>query len=193
MPSDRKKYPPGKNPNSLANLRPPPPPEKGNQRAKKHGGLAKVSRERMTAKKREVYDALAADAPVRDADGSLPAADSAVVGLLAQTLCRLEDVQAWIDEHGVFDTRRENRTTRQNAQRRRKRRRARQDPLRAVAMEDKLTARAHDLLDALGMTPRSRAKLNLDQARSFDLAKEWEEQDRAKRRRGSVEGEARDA
>lgn len=43
------------------------------------------------------------------------------------------------------------------------------------------------------MTPRSRAKLNLDQARSFDLAKEWEEQDRAKRRRGSIEGEARDA
>jgi hypothetical protein len=30
-------------------------------------------------------------------------------------------------------------------------------------------------LDALGMTPRSRAKLGLDVQRGFDLAKHWAE------------------
>ncbi len=173
----------------------PPPPEEGNQRGMAHGGYARVAGERLQAKEQEVFAAIAADAPVRDAGGGLPAADSAVVSLLAQTLCRLENVSSWLNEHGEVHTRRyssDNPKTRR-ARDRAQRQRRKLDPLRVVELEDKLTARAHDLLAPLGMTPRSRAKLNLDQARSFDLAKEWEEQDRATRKRGSIGGEARDA
>lgn len=57
----------------LANLRPgarTAPP--GNRRALSHGGYAAVTRDRLDTKVREVYDALAADAPLRDLDGGLP-------------------------------------------------------------------------------------------------------------------------
>jgi hypothetical protein len=171
-----------------------PPPEKGNKRALTHGAYARVAPEREDAKRREVFDALAADAPVRDADGSLPAADSPAVSLLAQTLVRLDDLRAYIDEHGLVQHRR---YTSDNPQTKRQRNRAKRkrrniDPLRLLEMEDKLVGRAERLLDSLGMTPRSRAKLGLDQARQFDLAREWEQQDRDKRRRGSIEGTAVD-
>lgn len=39
-----------------------------------------------------------------------------------------------------------------------------------VELEGRLRREAADYLDALGMTPRSRAKLGLDVARGFDLA-----------------------
>lgn len=59
-----------------------------------HGAYAQVVVERLEAKQREVFEALAADAPLRDPDGSLPAADGVTVRLLADVLCRLEDVAA---------------------------------------------------------------------------------------------------
>ena len=40
-----------------------------------HGAYAEVARERLDAKAGEVFDALRADAPLRDLDGGLPAAD----------------------------------------------------------------------------------------------------------------------
>lgn len=162
---------PEKRARQLANLKgPPPPPEKGNQRAKLHGGYASVATERLAEKEREVYDALAADAPVRAADGSLPAADAAAVSLLAKTLCRLEDVGSWLEEYGPVDTRRHHKGRKKATGARAKRKRKSVDPLRVVAMEDRLISRSHELLDALGMTPRSRAKLGLDLARQVDLA-----------------------
>ncbi len=83
----------------------PLPPEKGNRRAVTHGAYAKVAPERSDAKAREVFEALAADAPVRAVDGTLPPADSPVVSLLAQTLVRLDDLRAYIDEHGLIQHR----------------------------------------------------------------------------------------
>lgn len=165
-------------------------PEKGNQRARSHGAYAKIAPARLDEKARELYDALAADAPVREADGSLPAADAVAVRLAADTLCRLEDVQAWIEENGIFDSRRQNAGYKRTKKKGRYRRSA--DPMRAVEMEDRLQRRLMDQLDSLGMTPRSRAKLGLDQARQFDLAREWEQQDRAQRRSDSIEGSASD-
>jgi phage terminase small subunit len=58
----------------------------------------------------------------------------------------------------------------------------------AVHVEAKLRREVADWLDALGMTPRARAKLGLDVASAhggaFDLAAQWAEED--------IEGEAAD-
>jgi len=170
-----------------------PPAPKGNKLAVTHGAYAKVAPSRLDAKVREVFEAMASDAPVREADGGLPAADTVAVRLAAETLCRLEDVRAWIDQEGVFEKRRHKKAKNlKNRQGRPKTRRSR-DPMRAVVMEDRLVRRLMDQLDSLGMTPRSRAKLGLDQARQFDLAREWEQQEKSKRKRDSIEGSATDA
>jgi Phage terminase, small subunit len=135
----------------LANLsaRPPAPPP-GNQRARRHGGYAAVAVARLDAKVREVFDALALDAPLRDADDDLPAADAAMVRLAAEALCRLEDVSAHVRDHGIIDAK------------------GRVRP--AVELEGRLRREAADYLESLGMSPRSRARLGLDVARGFDLA-----------------------
>jgi hypothetical protein len=127
--------------------------EVGNRRAVRHGGYAAVAAERMEAKVAEVYAALAEDAPLRDVDGGLPAADSAAVRLLAEALCRLEDVSANVRDRGLLDAAGAVRPV--------------------VELEAKLRREVGDHLDALGMTPRSRARLGLDVARGFDLAAEW--------------------
>jgi phage terminase small subunit len=138
----------------LANLRRAPA---GNQRAVSHGGYAALARDRLEVKVREVYDALAEDAPLRDADGGLPAQDSTVVTLLAECLCRLEDVTANIRDCGVFQARGKHKGTVRPA----------------VELESKLRREAAGYLDSLGLTPKSRAGLGLDLARTRDLAQEW--------------------
>lgn len=127
----------------LANLRRAPAAPVGNRRALRHGGYAMVARARLEAKALQVYDALAADAPLRSLDGGLPAHDAAMVRLLADALCRLEDVSANLRDYGLFD---------QDT-----------DELRsAVDLERRLRQEAADYLDALGMTPRSRARIGLE-------------------------------
>lgn len=171
------------NPSSLANLRPPPAPEKGNQRAATHGGFARIAPARLEQQEQEVFDALAADAPVRDSSGGLPAADTVVVSLLAETLCRLSNVREWIAENGVFDTRRFTSTDpkKQRDKRRKQRTRARKDPMRVVEVEARLRREALDYAESLGMTPRSRARLGLDMARTADLANAMSEEDPQRR------------
>jgi hypothetical protein len=142
----------------LANLskRPPSPPA-GNQRARSHGAYAQVVAASLDAKVRTIFEALAADAPVRE-NGALPAADAVVVRLLAETLCRLDSVseflsrRGWQDDKGV--------------------------PRPAIVVETRLRDQALDLARELGMTPRSRAALGLDLVRAsqaLDLAKHWQE------------------
>jgi len=138
----------------LANLQRAPT---GNDRAATHRGYAKLAEERVDEKVREVWQALAADAPLRDGDGELPAHDSAAVLLLAQVLCRLEDVTANIRDYGVFQSRGKHKGTVRPA----------------VELESKLRREAAGYLDSLGMTPKSRAGLGLDLARTRDLAQEW--------------------
>ena len=137
----------------------------GLQRRLTHGGYAQLHAERVESKEREVYDALAADAPLRDSVGNLPRHDAAQVALLAQCLCRLEDVSANVRDFGVFEQRGK-----------------RKGQLRpAVELEAKLRREAAGYLDALGMTPKSRAALGLDLVRREDLASAMSERDPGRR------------
>lgn len=137
----------------LANLRPGAGAGVvGNRWAHRHGGWATVARERMEATIAEVFDALASDAPLRDAEGGLPRHDTVAVHELAETMCRLEDVRAHLRSAGWLDQRTG-------------------EPRHSVlAIEDRLAGRVGRMLDQLGMTPTSRAKLGLDLTRTVDLA-----------------------
>lgn len=151
-----------RHPASLANLkRGENPPRDPRLPARKHGGYAEVLASRLEAKQREVFDALAADAPLRDADGELPRHDTVAVAMLAKALCRLDDVEAYLVQRGLVDDDGHERP--------------------AVDLERRLRAEVGDWVDALGMTPRSRARLGLDVARAghFDLAQAWADVDDA--------------
>lgn len=142
-------------PNSLANLRSAPAAPAGNSRHRTHGGYAALVPARVDLKQRELLDALAQDAPLRDTDGGLPRHDTVAVLMLAKALLRLEDVETFLTLRGVVDDK------------------GRERP--AVDLERRLRLEVADALDALGMTPRSRARLGLDVARAqaFDLAEHW--------------------
>lgn len=121
-----------------------------------HGAYAQLAPERIEVKVAEVFAALAEDAPLRDRDGGLPAADAVAIRMLAECLCRLESLTVHLRDFGVLDQ--QTREVRP-----------------AVHVEAKLRREVADWLDALGMTPRARAKLGLDVARAqggaFDLAR----------------------
>lgn len=159
-PSQRQQRP-AKSPSGTEQGPKPPAPPTGNRRAVSHGAHAQVLPARLDAKAQAVYVELAADAPVRGQDGDLPAHDREMVRLLARCLCRLEDVSAWLDEHGVLD---------------------RRGKVRSAALwERRLRSEAARYLAALGMTPTARAKLGLDLARTVDLATAMSEPDEARR------------
>ena len=142
----------------LANLRPGAGAGDGGvQQALGHGGYAALARERLEHKALEVYDALAVDAPLRGIDGGLPSHDAVAVAMLAECLCRLEDVSANVRDFGTFEQR--------------GRRKGSVRP--AVELEARLRREVATWLDALGMTPKSRAALGLDLAASVDLARKW--------------------
>jgi hypothetical protein len=137
---------PKKRSKQLANRRDAPPAPKGNRRAVKHGARATPPAKRVAALTAEIAAAL----PVRDGDGGPPIHDLHVVGLMAVTLARLESVTAYVDRLGPL---------------------ARGKLREAAVYEDRLVVRAANLADRLGMTPRSRAALGLDLARTqVDLA-----------------------
>src|SRR3954470_9639039 len=127
-----------------------------------HGAYAQLAPDRVDAKVGEVFEALAEDAPLRERDGGLPAADTVAVRMLAEVLCRLESVTVHLRDFGVLDQ--QTREVRP-----------------AVHVEAKLRREVADWLDALGMTPRARARLGVDVARAqggaFDLAARWAEDD----------------
>lgn len=129
-----------------ANLRRGGPVQPGNAHRRSHGGYAAVAAEQMEAKAREVYESLADDAPLRDSAGELPAADTMVVRLLAECLCRLESVGSDVRDHGWKD-------------------RKTGEPRPVVELESRLRAEALALARELGMTPAARAKLGLDLVR----------------------------
>jgi hypothetical protein len=131
----------------LANLRRGGPVQPGNSNRRLHGGYAIVAVEQMEAKAREVYEALAADAPLRGPDGNLPAADALPVRLLAEVLVRLDRVAADVRDHGWKDAK-----TGQ--------------PRSVLELEGRLRGEALTLARELGMTPASRAKLGLDLVRA---------------------------
>jgi hypothetical protein len=133
----------------LDNLRPAPAPERGNQRRRTHGATAKPPAERVAAIEAELLDGL----PIRDPrNGDAPIHDRAMVNLTAIALARLQSVTAYIEEHGPL--------TRGGRMR------------EASRYEMELSTRAANLLDRLGMSPVSRAKLGVDLVKARDLAQE---------------------
>jgi hypothetical protein len=141
----------------LANLRPAPPPEKGNRRRVTHGARATPEPKRQAAIERQ----LAAALPVRGADGEAPAHDAIAVRLLAITLCRLETCARYVSKHGMFD------------------KSGRVRP--AADHEQRLIERAANLADRLGLTPKSRVALGLTLAQTADLAQALSDTDSSRR------------
>ena len=129
-----------------ANLRNAPAAPRGNQRTRVHGAYAALPAERVDAKVRQVAAALAEDAPVRAADGGLPAADAVAIRQLAEALCRLDDIAEYLSRRGWED----------NSGK----------PRPVLDYEGRLRSHVLDLLRELGMTPRARAALGLDLVRA---------------------------
>jgi hypothetical protein len=136
-------------PASLANLQPGAGAAgPGNRRRVDHGGYAAVLAERLGEKVRTIFEAIGADVPLRDFDGGPPREDSVAIRLLAEVLCRLDDVGANIRDFGLFDRK--------------------SGELRpAVDLERRLRLEAADHADALGLNPRARVRLGIDLMRSI--------------------------
>lgn len=137
----------------LANLTKPPPPEIGNQRRLVHGGRSELLLRDVSAEIRELMDALAEGAPVRDPDGGLPTADVVAVERAARALKRYRHLTTWLDLHGRLDEK---------------------GGVRPAAELELKAERSLDLaLDSLGMNPMARSKLGVNLARTFDAAEYW--------------------
>lgn len=141
----------------LANLnrgstpRSPAPP--GNRRALRHGAYSDRLLRDVGSEVRELLDALAEAAPVRNPDGSLPTADEAAVEVAARALKRYRGLSDWLDLHGRLTD---------NG-----------DVKPAAELELRAERELAAALDRLGMSPTSRARLGVDLARTRDLAAEW--------------------
>jgi len=141
---------PVKRARQLANLRGAP---RGNRRTLQHGAYAALPPERVDAKVREVVGALARDAPVRDADGGLPAADAVIVRQLGETLCRLDSIAEYLGRKGW-----EGEDGR---------------PRPVLDYEARLRGHVLDLLKELGMTPAARAKLGIDLMKAAETLEDY--------------------
>lgn len=158
---------------SKANLVPGgAPAEPGNRRAVKHGLYATLARERLDDKRREIFDALAEDAPLRERDGGLPAADAMIVELLAESICRRVGLREYLDTQAEA---------------------AKSKPPRPdtnlLDLERRLRKEAAGYADQLGLTPRSRTRIGLDlvHAAQHDLSTALGEPDPIKRRQMLIE------
>jgi hypothetical protein len=155
---------PAKRQRQLANLRRGGTNPAGG-RPPSHGAYAQIARERLEQREADVFDALSADAPLRNADGSLPAADAVAVRLLAECLCRLDTIAAHLRDHGILDSK------------------GNVKPV--VEVEGRLRREAADHAEALGMTPRARAKIGMDLIRA-EVAAQGASEDREARDRAAA-------
>lgn len=144
------------NPNSLANLKrgnvetlvpgAGPKFEPGASPALKHGLRSRApSKVVLDPIVREIEASLTDDLPLKNADGSVPAADRFAVELAAIALLRVRRVSAYLELHGDTDA---------------------QDNLRPeLEGLGKAVDSATRMLRELGCTPRARAALGVDVAR----------------------------
>lgn len=137
-------------PASLRNLRPARTP--GVEPRLSHGAYSQRLVAHVESEVGELMDALGDAAPIREADGTVPAADLAAVEAAARALKRWRHVSAWCDAHGRIQERT-----------------GRVKP--AAELELACERALHRALDALGMNPASRVALGVGVARqSLDLA-----------------------
>lgn len=136
----------------------PPPAPVGNKRAAKHHGATTG----MVPGTQAALDEVRAGLPIRGADGEPLIYDLTLCELAARELARIRQIDAWLDTHGLFG----------------------RGPKLRPAVEYRLRAAKllAELLDRLGMTPRSRAQLGLDLAKTVNLADAMGEKDPVKRR-----------
>lgn len=151
---------PDKRARSLANLRPWPPPKKGSLGRNRKDGLRSKRQIGVDAIRMEIYDQIAADAPVRE-HGELPPGDRIVVELLAREIARIREADAYLAKHGVLD---ENGV-----------------PRPALKLLERAGANAVELMRELALTPKSRAAIGVDLVRSIDLVKAMSEKDPERR------------
>jgi hypothetical protein len=138
---------PGARNRQLANLRPGAGAGDGGlARARSHGAYASITETQLQDEELRIYEALAADAPVRADDGGLPREDTLIVRQLAESLVRLQRISSHLIARGF----------------------ERDDGSLRPAVELELRVRGHvlDLCRELGLTPRARAQLGLDLARA---------------------------
>ncbi len=122
----------------LANLRPGAGAGDGGlQRRRTHGAYAEIAEAELRDQELRVYEALAADAPVRADDGGLPREDTLIVRQLAEALVLLQRITSHLVARGI----------------------ERDDGSLRPAVELELRVRGHvlDLARELGLTPRARA------------------------------------
>lgn len=151
----------------LEHIQPPPrPAERGNARAVTHGASAELQ---LAPRVEELRAMIAELVPV----GTL--ADEPAITLLSWQLARIERANAYLDEHGLMD-----------------RRGVPRPVLKVLSTWENSAAR---LCDALGLSPTSRAKLKLDEARALHLTRQWTEVVETTddtRLRGEIEAKSRD-
>jgi hypothetical protein len=166
---------PAKRKRQLANLRRGGTNPAGG-RPPAHGAYAVIARERLEKREADVFGALASDAPLRNADGSLPGADAVLVRLLAECLCRLDSVASYLRDRGMIDDAGNVRP--------------------AVEVEGRLRREAADHAEALGMSPRARSKIGMDLIRAEVAAQsvgaDREARERLDRRLASLDADAED-
>jgi hypothetical protein len=157
-----------RNPRSLANLkRQGPAAPIGNAYRMTHGARSELLVANVEDEVRELMDALADAAPVRDQAGGLPVHDVVAVEQAARALRRWRHISQWCDTFGRLTE---------------------QGEVKPASRYELEAERAlHRALSVLGMNPDARVRLGLNLARAaeFDLAAYWAQSD-------PIEGEAVD-
>lgn len=153
----------------LANLRAVPPVSPG--RPPSHGAYSEALIANVEDEVRELAEALGETAPLRDADGGVPAADVVAFERAARALRRYRAVDTWVSLHGALDEKTG-------------------EVKPAARLADDLGRSLDAILDRLGLTPAGRTKLGLDVARAaaFDPLADWH-----RRRAEAVDSDAQEA
>jgi hypothetical protein len=137
---------PEKRAKQLANLRPGAGRAGvGNTRSAKHNIFGRITPDELACQIREVYEVLAASAPVRDQDGNLPGADAVAVEQLAACLVRQRRAQAEEVRHGT-------------------------ESLAGRRYLNEIDSRIGYWCEQLGMTPLARSRLGLNVALGLSAA-----------------------
>jgi hypothetical protein len=136
---------------SMANLKNGTGAQKGQQVALRNGSRAKLPVGDLAQAREEIQEALAAAAPLRDREGGLPIADRAAVEIVACGLSRYRYMQEYLENLTPFTSGG----------------RLRYTLVRELRRTEKQLLAA---LAELGMTPKGRASLGLDLARTQEIA-----------------------